>query len=258
MPRSVNPPLFDNNPLRESKRAKVEIRRRVAAAINGPVHVFDAFAGAGGLYRDAWRSLAASYVGCDLRYFRDGRKVFVADNRRVLRALDLAPFNVFDLDAYGAPWEQAVIIAAKRKLAPGERVGIIVTDNGLLYKNSNISHAVTDLIGLHRLKIPGSALFQDRADIHAKIWNEIARRMFGRIEHFWQAEPKKKFVAIYQGVVLVGVLEAERVIRAPRTSPAAMVPDAGLELRSLDELVAPMKEVGSDDKSRNVDLRKTS
>jgi tRNA G26 N,N-dimethylase Trm1 len=98
--------------------AKVAIRRAVMDALGEPARVFEAFAGTGVLYRAIWRE-AASYVGCDLRYFRDGRKVFVADNRRVMRVVDLGAFNLFDLDAYGSPWEQAVILAARRKVAPG-------------------------------------------------------------------------------------------------------------------------------------------
>ena len=74
----------DNAPA--ARAAKLEIRRNVMAAIGAPVHVFDAFAGTGELHRAVWKD-AASYVGCDKRYLPDGRKMFVADNRRVLRAI---------------------------------------------------------------------------------------------------------------------------------------------------------------------------
>jgi hypothetical protein len=29
--------------------------------------------------------------------------MFCANNRRVIRAIDLAPFSIFDLDSYGSP-----------------------------------------------------------------------------------------------------------------------------------------------------------
>ena len=95
----------------EAEWAKITIRRNVLAEV-GAEHasVFDAFAGEGRMHAAVWCE-AARYVGCDTRFFTDDRPAFVADNRRVLRAIDLAAFNVFDLDSYGSPWEQAYIIA---------------------------------------------------------------------------------------------------------------------------------------------------
>ncbi len=102
-------------------RAKAQLRHNVLDEIGaGHAKVFDAFAGDGAMWRAVWRQ-AGAYVGCDATWYRDERQVFVADNRRVLRAIDLAPFNVFDLDAYGSPWEQAMIIAARRPVRAGAR-----------------------------------------------------------------------------------------------------------------------------------------
>lgn len=97
--------------------AKIKIRENVLLAIGTDrASVFDAFAAAGELHKAVWHR-AHSYVGCDLQFFRDDRMAFVADNRRVLRSIDLAQFNLFDLDAFGSPWEQAYIIAKRRPLA---------------------------------------------------------------------------------------------------------------------------------------------
>ena len=79
------------------------------------------------MWREVWHA-AAGYVGCDLKWYRDERLAYVADNRRVLRAIDLAPFNVFDFDAWGAPWEQVLILIARRPLLPGERIGLVLTE----------------------------------------------------------------------------------------------------------------------------------
>jgi hypothetical protein len=242
---------IDNTEARGAKRAKIEIRRNVAAAIGGvPLHVFDAFAGAGVLHRAVWRDLAASYTGCDKRYFKDGRRVFVADNRRVLRALDLSRFNVFDLDAYGSPWEQAVIIAAKRKLAPGERAAIIVTDNMMQYRNAMVAHGLRDLTGLRHRATPGKSMSRNHAAILAVIWNEIAARMSSRLVRVWQADNATGGVGVaYVGAVFEGVPEAERVVAREKISRAtaartdSFAPEAGLELRSLEELAAGTKTV---------------
>jgi len=187
------------------KSAKIKIRQLVADAVDGPLHVFEAFAGTGELYRAVWQQRATSYVGCDLRYFRDGRRVFVADNRRVLRAVDLAAFNVFDLDAYGSPWEQAVIIAARRKLVPGERIGIVVTEgNGLNYKNGVVPHAVSELIGLRHAMMPGKALNGRRGEVQERIWHALAVRLGANLERLWKAQGVSGQSVAYMGAVLRG------------------------------------------------------
>ena len=88
--------------------------------------MFDAFAGEGVLFRQVWHR-AVSYVGCDLKWYRDERLMFVADNHRVMRAIDLSAFNVFDIDSWGSPWDQVLILAARRPLAAGERLGLVLT-----------------------------------------------------------------------------------------------------------------------------------
>lgn len=176
-------PKTDNNP--QAFKAKVDIRRRVLAAAGDQVGVFDGFAGSGEMYSAVWKE-AAIYVGCDLKRQGDGRMMFAADNRRVLRAIDLAPFNVFDLDAYGSPWEQAIIIADRRRVAPGELVGLVLTEGaGLSYKANVVPLAIAALTGL-RAGIVGLAKKQD-AIIDRAIAG-LAKRMSCEVVKRWQAE----------------------------------------------------------------------
>lgn len=121
---------------REQKRnhpanrdAKALLRRNVLDEIGADrARVFDAFAGRGEMWRHVWRK-ASWYVGCDQEYWSiDERRAFVADNRRVMRCTDLTTFNIFDFDAFGSPWEQAIIMAARRPVAAGERIGLVFTD----------------------------------------------------------------------------------------------------------------------------------
>ena len=103
--------LAKRNTTPAASAAKITIRSNVLAAIGAETaRVFDAFAGDGHMYRAVW-SRAAMCVGCDKIHYPDERLAYAADNLRVLRAIDLAPFNIFDLDAHGSPWEQLYIIA---------------------------------------------------------------------------------------------------------------------------------------------------
>jgi hypothetical protein len=184
--------------------AKVEIRRRLIDRMRGEkaTSVFDAFAGRGEFHRAVWRE-ADSYTGCDLRYFPDERRAFVADNLRVMRAIDLSAFNIFDLDAYGSPWHQAFIIASRRKVKPGELIALAITEgNGFNYKNNVVPHAVTALIGLRHGRAVG--LHHRRDEVIAAILAALARKMDAEIVQRWQAQGRSGSWVMYLGVVLRG------------------------------------------------------
>jgi hypothetical protein len=184
--------------------AKVDIRKRVVAALARDIYVFDAFAGAGSAMYDAVWSDAEYYVGCDLKWERDtGRTLFVGDNRRVMRAIDLKKFNVFDLDAYGFPWEQALIIADRRPVKPGEAIGLIITEGGgIAYKANSVPHAVSILA---RVRHGAVGLGRRREDIVDRCLAGLARRMRCKIEKRWQATGRSGATMLYVGVVLRGI-----------------------------------------------------
>jgi hypothetical protein len=192
----------DNNP--QAFKAKVDIRRRVLEQVGKPAAVFDAFAGSGEMFTAIW-SGADRYVGCDLKYrpfTGDCRMMFAADNRRVMRAIDLRPFNVFDLDAYGNPWEQAIIIADRRPVGAGELLGLAITEgNGLSYKGNVMPHAIRMLTGL-RPGIVGLSRKQD--DVITRAIAGLAKRMRCDVVKRWQAEGRTGASMRYIGLVLRG------------------------------------------------------
>jgi hypothetical protein len=192
-------PKTDNNA--QAFAAKVSIRRSVMGLIEQPT-VFDAFAGEGRMYSEVWKD-ATAYTGCDLKYMRgDGRTMFAADNRRVLRAIDLRPFNIFDLDAYGSPWEQALIIAERRPVAAGEMIGIAITEgNGFAFKSNIMPHAIRALTGLR----PGIVgLHKKQDDVIDRAIAGIIKRMRCTVVKRWEAEGRTGASMRYIGLVLRG------------------------------------------------------
>lgn len=115
----------DNDPVAIS--AKIDIRRRVLEE-HPDARVLDLFCGTGAMWRAVW-SQAKTYVGCDARplAMTDPPR-FVADNRRLMRCLDLDQYDTFDLDAWGSPWEQLEILMHRRQWSSGERGALVVTD----------------------------------------------------------------------------------------------------------------------------------
>jgi hypothetical protein len=109
------------------------------------------------MWSAVWKR-ASDYVGVDEVYKPwDPRRRFVGDNRIVMRAVDLQPFNVFDLDAFGDPWEQLVILAARRKWAPGERGAVLLTWRDSHTRWKFVSHALADAAGLSSREVKAGA-----------------------------------------------------------------------------------------------------
>lgn len=183
-------------------KAKAELRRLVLEALGeDQADVFDAFAGNGAMYERVWHR-ARSYTGCDLVWYRDARLAYVADNRRVMRAIDLARFNVFDLDAYGSPWEQVCILVDRRPVAQGERLGLLLTEGtGFNLKLGGMPLALRRLAGL-RDGVAGASRQQD-AVIDMAIAG-MCRRMGARLVKRWQAQGKTGAAMRYIGLVLEG------------------------------------------------------
>ena len=108
--------------------AKSEIRLAVFDELER-VDVLDAFCGPDGvMYERVWCN-ANTYVGIDRDWkMTDRRRRFVGDNMVVVGAIDPKPYNVFDLDAFGSPWEAAILLSKRRPFTRGERGAVILTD----------------------------------------------------------------------------------------------------------------------------------
>jgi hypothetical protein len=113
--------------------AKVIVRQHVLKYISelgvkNP-KILDAFAAHGHLWQEAWGG-TENYLGLELKPIVDGRRnLILGDNTRLLRNknLDLESFDIFDLDAFGCPFYQFLIIA-KRLAKSKKTFGFVLTD----------------------------------------------------------------------------------------------------------------------------------
>lgn len=199
-----------------AENAKTRIREMVLAAIGAEnARVFDAFAGEGAMYRAVWHG-AAEYLGCDkpkstqpwplpAGFLEDERKIYVGDNRRVLRCIDLSRFNIYDCDSWGSPWEALYIIAARRPLAPDERFGLCITEGlGLKMNMGGTSKALAKLAGI-KTNMPGMGAA--RNDLIERALRRIVEMMHASVERRWQADGNKGSRVTYMGLVLRGDAE---------------------------------------------------
>jgi len=202
MPKSASR-MFAGKSVNNHKKAlktKITVRDRILQEI-GEASVFDAFAGSGKMYREVWHR-AQAYVGCDLRWYPDQREAYVCDNTRLLRALDLQRFNLFDLDAYGSPYTQLAIIAARRRLAAGDRVGLVLTD-GLFnrLKFGALPLGLAKLAGVDRSARGANRLIHR---LRRRAIEQVASSMGGAVELWFEGEGKTSAKVAYIGIVLRG------------------------------------------------------
>lgn len=167
-------------------------------SLEAQTRVFDAFAGPGVMHAAVWKD-AAGYVGCDSKWFNDDRLCFVADNRRVLRCIDLSPFTCFDLDAFGSPWEQALIIAARRPTKSGERIGLILTEGtSLKTRMKGMPGALGQAAGVNKAATYGAT----HDELVDRALYGVARRMRCEVVRHWRAVGVTGAQMRYVGAVL--------------------------------------------------------
>jgi len=196
----------DNSPAAD--RAKIVVRNHVLQAIGeDKAVVLDCYAGEGQMFRGIWHR-AMDYVGCDKDLFMDDRPAYVADNRRLLRAIDLGQFNIIDLDAWGSPWEQFYIIATRRPLAAGEQLGVVMTEGtGLKMNMGGVSKALATLARI-RVQMPGMGAARD--EVIGRALRQIARMMHARIVSRWQAQGKRGSRVGYIGLIFEGLADVDQ------------------------------------------------
>lgn len=182
---------------------KIKLRELVSDHLGGvrSCHVFDAFAGSGKIHDAIWKD-AASYTGCDKRYLPDGRYAYVCEVSRLLRAISLERFNVFDFDSDDSPWEQAVILSARRKVQLGETVGVLLSERASMsLRMGGLSTALQNMTGV-------SARFKERSEVSDRLYDraiaEMARRMRCDVLKRWQAEQGGKSKTTWIALVLRG------------------------------------------------------
>ena len=182
--------------------SKIQLRKNVCGEIKS-ISVFDAFAGSGMMYRHVWRDNARHYMGCDLKWYPDERLAYVANNLRILRAIDLQQFNVFDFDNYGSPWQQCCILADRRSVAPNEKIGVLLTDGSSLnLRMGGMPLALKEICGFHG-KLSGASPLQ--SEITNIAINGLANRMGCSILKRWQAKGKTGAAVVYTALVFQGL-----------------------------------------------------
>jgi len=108
---------------------KAELRNNILRYFgNNETNVLDVFCGSGEMFNQVWIN-ASSYVGIDKKKYSDNRNTVCGDAVSVLKQFDIDGINIFDIDAYGDPYECLVIILDKlKKIKNIDDLGFCITD----------------------------------------------------------------------------------------------------------------------------------
>lgn len=103
--------------------AKITLRNHFLRLVTRPANVLECFAGAKReLYHACYKS--DNVTGLDIK---SSDKTIKIDNKKFIVSADLSQYNLFDLDAYGSPYELLLNIFNRRSKIGGEFV-VILTD----------------------------------------------------------------------------------------------------------------------------------
>lgn len=157
--------------------AKKEIREFVLSKMNN-AFVLEVFCGAGDMYNDVWHN-ADSYTGIDKRKFFDKRNTLCGDAEKVLSVIDVDDFNVFDIDAYGSPYNCLDLIL-KRYIVKHKKIAFVITDGVAMdLRMGRISKGIRNILGIESHILKKANLIQD--DLILKIIESVANKLKGVI-----------------------------------------------------------------------------
>lgn len=166
--------------------AKREIRMRALESISSPA-VLEVFCGAGEMYESVWEN-ANTYLGIDKVKFFDKRNTICGDAVKAVSTIDLSGYNVFDIDAYGSPYEVLDIVTRRMDKALGEYYFVITDGVSMDLRLGRICAGLRAMTGIEFHVAKKAAVIHDL--LIADVIKEVERRLNGVHSNFMIAKGK--------------------------------------------------------------------
>lgn len=149
--------------------AKQDLRNNIKQYFN-ELHVLEVYCGSGEMYRDVWH-VAQTYTGIDQKKQFDERHTICGDACKAVSVIDLDGFNVFDIDAYGSPYDVLNIILSRYQ-GNAKRLAFILTDGiNMDLKMGRLCKGVRAMLGID------SKVFKKANNMHGKIIEDIVDKV---------------------------------------------------------------------------------
>lgn len=148
---------------KKTNNAKIDAKIKLRQVIDcKESSVLECFCGKGEMFKAVWKD-AHYYEGIDIEAQNDNRIVHQGDCALILKKINIEKFDVFDIDAYGSPYECLQIIVQKiKKIKKSKMYHFFITDGieidlrmgkienffgllaGLKFKKLNNAHLLHD------------------------------------------------------------------------------------------------------------------
>jgi tRNA G26 N,N-dimethylase Trm1 len=164
--------------------AKQKLRESVFLNMKNS-NVLEVYCGSGEMYNAVWYK-AEKYTGIDKVKFFDKRHTICGDAEKAIRLVDINDYNIFDIDAYGSPYEILDYIVGKIDLK-NKKIGFVVTDGvNMDLKLGRVCKGLRRFIGydFHIAK-RANVLHDDFIKI---VIDKIASRLKGKVENLLIAQ----------------------------------------------------------------------
>ncbi len=153
--------------------------------------VLDLFCGKGEMYKRAYTGVC-EYLGLDIEKVHNNEICKICNNAEYVLCNDITKYNVFDLDAYGAPWELFYLIT--KKINPGDYT-FFITDG--LVMHQKVDGTVTSFVsGTEKIpkgmNLPGINRFY--VDIFGTMLLDVEKRYNAKVKKAIYFHNKKRTV----------------------------------------------------------------
>lgn len=210
-------PKVDNS----APAAKIALRAWLVDQIQ-PARVLDCFAGTGQMWRGAYQR-TEFYLGLDRKVApTDARRLIACDSLRYLRDrdVDIARFNLFDLDAYGSPYQHLAIICSR--LRAKSAVGFVLTSGlGFNAAMNSMETKLLEYVGLEAHRV-GRTQHMLREEIESRAIQRALGEAGLKIVEARRAEARKSSVMIMRYTALLCAPVAARAGTPARGAPRAI------------------------------------
>lgn len=159
--------------------AKHLLRNSVLAQFD-ETSCLDVFCGAGKMWKSVWHK-CDNYTGIDIRAFFDSRHTICGDALAVINNIDISGYNIFDIDAYGSPYDVLDLILSKT--IDSQKIAFCITDGSAMdMRMGRVSKGMRLVSGISRHKIKKIHLIQD--EVIEKIIKTTAAKLCGKVVDF--------------------------------------------------------------------------
>lgn len=160
--------------------AKVLLRESIFNEFQYAPSVLEIFCGSGEMYDAVWKN-ATKYNGVDVNKYFDERDTICGDAEKALKIINIKQYEVFDIDAYGSPYD--ILYKILNDIGDFRKFGFVITDGTQMdLRMGRVCSGIRKLSGIETKVLKRAHLIHD--DIIMIIVKNICKKIGGSLQSF--------------------------------------------------------------------------